>query len=106
MKHDGHEAGNDCDSSSYLMSPTLGSGKTQWSPCSQQYLHAFLKYLIQRHFTNLFNILNNDFFFLVQCKLDVYVTEVGSTNVWITMQHLYYLANVTPLINNVKIYCF
>ena len=44
MKHDGSEAGNDCDSASYLMSPTLGSGKTQWSPCSQQYLDAFLKY--------------------------------------------------------------
>ncbi|EFX89976.1 hypothetical protein DAPPUDRAFT_309664 [Daphnia pulex] len=42
MKHDGREAGNDCDSGSFLMSPTLGSGKTQWSPCSKQYLDAFL----------------------------------------------------------------
>lgn len=43
MKHDGREAGNDCDSGSFLMSPTLGSGKTQWSPCSKHYLDAFLK---------------------------------------------------------------
>ncbi len=43
MKHDGREAGNDCDAGSYLMSPTLGSGKTQWSPCSQHYLNSFLK---------------------------------------------------------------
>ncbi|KAI9550354.1 hypothetical protein GHT06_001581 [Daphnia sinensis] len=42
MKHDGREAGNDCDSGSFLMSPTLGSGKTQWSPCSKHYLDAFL----------------------------------------------------------------
>lgn len=45
MKHDGREAGNDCDSGSFLMSPTLGSGKTQWSPCSKHYIDAFLKYV-------------------------------------------------------------
>ena len=44
MKHDGRAAGNDCDSSSFLMSPTLGSGKITWSPCSRNYLNAFLKY--------------------------------------------------------------
>ncbi|KAJ8972920.1 hypothetical protein NQ317_010578 [Molorchus minor] len=33
MRHDGPSAENDCDPSSYIMSPTLGSGKITWSPC-------------------------------------------------------------------------
>uniref|UniRef100_A0A8D8WU53 A disintegrin and metalloproteinase with thrombospondin motifs 18 n=2 Tax=Cacopsylla melanoneura TaxID=428564 RepID=A0A8D8WU53_9HEMI len=43
MRHDGPQAGNTCDPSSYLMSPTLGSGKITWSSCSRQYLHKFLQ---------------------------------------------------------------
>ncbi|XP_049778621.1 A disintegrin and metalloproteinase with thrombospondin motifs adt-1-like [Schistocerca cancellata] len=43
MRHDGPLADNDCDPGSYIMSPTLGSGKITWSPCSQRYLEAFLE---------------------------------------------------------------
>lgn len=43
MRHDGPQAGNTCDPGSYLMSPTLGSGKITWSSCSRQYLHKFLQ---------------------------------------------------------------
>ena len=42
MRHDGKEAGNSCSSGSFIMSPTLGSGKISWSPCSRAYLHRFL----------------------------------------------------------------
>lgn len=42
MRHDGSEAGNSCSPGSYIMSPTLGSGKISWSPCSKAYLHRFL----------------------------------------------------------------
>ncbi|XP_060519373.1 A disintegrin and metalloproteinase with thrombospondin motifs adt-1 isoform X2 [Cylas formicarius] len=42
MRHDGPLADNDCDPSSYIMSPTLGSGKITWSPCSKRYLQKFL----------------------------------------------------------------
>ncbi|XP_052873541.1 A disintegrin and metalloproteinase with thrombospondin motifs adt-1 [Anopheles cruzii] len=41
MRHDTSE--NNCDPSLYIMSPTLGSGKTTWSSCSRNYLNAFLK---------------------------------------------------------------
>lgn len=41
MRHDTME--NSCDPSSYIMSPTLGSGKITWSSCSKQYLDAFLR---------------------------------------------------------------
>ena len=41
MRHDTLE--NSCDPSSFIMSPTLGSGKITWSLCSKQYLDAFLK---------------------------------------------------------------
>lgn len=43
MRHDGLQAGNNCDPGSYIMSPTLGSGKITWSSCSRRYLDAFLK---------------------------------------------------------------
>ncbi|CAH1169956.1 unnamed protein product, partial [Phaedon cochleariae] len=42
MRHDGPLAENDCDPSSYIMSPTLGSGKITWSSCSKRYLQKFL----------------------------------------------------------------
>ncbi|XP_066908281.1 A disintegrin and metalloproteinase with thrombospondin motifs adt-2 isoform X2 [Halyomorpha halys] len=43
MRHDGPLADNNCDPASYLMSPTLGSGKITWSTCSRQYLKQFLE---------------------------------------------------------------
>ncbi|XP_063229132.1 A disintegrin and metalloproteinase with thrombospondin motifs adt-1 [Bacillus rossius redtenbacheri] len=43
MRHDGPLADNDCDPSSFIMSPTLGSGKITWSPCSRRYLERFLE---------------------------------------------------------------
>lgn len=43
MRHDGPHAENDCDPSSFIMSPTLGSGKITWSPCSRKYLQTFLE---------------------------------------------------------------
>nr|XP_018902528.1 PREDICTED: A disintegrin and metalloproteinase with thrombospondin motifs 16-like [Bemisia tabaci] len=43
MRHDGPMANNNCDPGSYLMSPTLGSGKITWSTCSRHYLHHFLQ---------------------------------------------------------------
>ncbi|XP_018335694.1 A disintegrin and metalloproteinase with thrombospondin motifs adt-1 [Agrilus planipennis] len=42
MRHDGPLADNNCDPTSYIMSPTLGSGKITWSPCSKKYLQTFL----------------------------------------------------------------
>ncbi|CAH2003513.1 unnamed protein product [Acanthoscelides obtectus] len=42
MRHDGPLADNDCDPSSFIMSPTLGSGKITWSACSKRYLQKFL----------------------------------------------------------------
>ena len=42
MRHDGDEDGNSCSAGSYIMSPTLGSGKISWSHCSRAYLHRFL----------------------------------------------------------------
>lgn len=41
MRHDTLD--NGCDPSSFIMSPTLGSGKITWSSCSKQYLDAFLR---------------------------------------------------------------
>ena len=43
MEHDGPQDGNACDADNFVMSPTLGSGKTTWSPCSQEYLEKFLQ---------------------------------------------------------------
>ncbi|GFR31475.1 a disintegrin and metalloproteinase with thrombospondin motifs 16 [Trichonephila clavata] len=45
MEHDGHQDGNHCDSDTYVMSPTLGAGKTTWSSCSKQYLEKFLRFV-------------------------------------------------------------
>ncbi|KDR17787.1 A disintegrin and metalloproteinase with thrombospondin motifs 18 [Zootermopsis nevadensis] len=43
MRHDGPLAENECDPGSYIMSPTLGSGKITWSSCSRRYLQMFLE---------------------------------------------------------------
>ncbi|KAG8329988.1 metalloendopeptidase activity protein [Homalodisca vitripennis] len=43
MRHDGPMADNNCDPTSFLMSPTLGSGKITWSECSRHYLLRFLR---------------------------------------------------------------
>jgi len=43
MRHDGVQADNRCDPTSHIMSPTLGSGKITWSPCSRKYLDLFLE---------------------------------------------------------------
>ncbi|XP_024935771.1 A disintegrin and metalloproteinase with thrombospondin motifs 16 isoform X2 [Cephus cinctus] len=43
MRHDGGTSDNDCDPTSYIMSPTLGSGKITWSHCSRNYLKNFLR---------------------------------------------------------------
>nr|CAD7427841.1 unnamed protein product [Timema monikensis] len=43
MRHDGPLAENECDPSSFIMSPTLGSGKITWSSCSRRYLESFLE---------------------------------------------------------------
>ena len=44
MKHDGSEAGNECDPSGYIMSPTLNGARNKWSLCSKKYLEQFLRY--------------------------------------------------------------
>ena len=43
MEHDGSQDGNACDADNFVMSPTLGSGKTTWSSCSREYLDKFLQ---------------------------------------------------------------
>lgn len=43
MEHDGPQDGNVCDADNFVMSPTLGSGKTTWSSCSSDYLDKFLQ---------------------------------------------------------------
>ena len=42
MEHDGASDGNSCDQDNFVMSPTLGAGKTSWSSCSKDYLEKFL----------------------------------------------------------------
>lgn len=42
MHHDG-EDNNDCSDTDYLMSPSLGPGKTTWSKCSDRYLRKFIR---------------------------------------------------------------
>lgn len=54
MRHDGSSSDNQCDPSSYIMSPTLGSGKITWSPCSRSYLQRFLQWVIDRYNSMLF----------------------------------------------------
>ncbi|XP_070380857.1 A disintegrin and metalloproteinase with thrombospondin motifs 18-like isoform X1 [Dermacentor albipictus] len=41
MDHDG--TGNKCNPSRFIMSPSVGAGRTSWSACSRQYLDDFLK---------------------------------------------------------------
>uniref|UniRef100_T1J9R7 Peptidase M12B domain-containing protein n=1 Tax=Strigamia maritima TaxID=126957 RepID=T1J9R7_STRMM len=43
MQHDGPQNSNKCDKNKFIMSPTLGSGKTTWSACSREYLLRFLR---------------------------------------------------------------
>ncbi|RWS27041.1 disintegrin and metalloproteinase with thrombospondin motifs 16-like protein [Leptotrombidium deliense] len=43
MEHDGNQDGNICDHDNYIMSPTLGAGKTTWSSCSKDYLKKFIQ---------------------------------------------------------------
>ena len=42
MEHDGPQDGNSCNKDDFVMSPTLGPGKTTWSECSRQYLDKFV----------------------------------------------------------------
>lgn len=42
MEHDGPQDGNQCNKDDFVMSPTLGPGKTTWSDCSRQYLDKFV----------------------------------------------------------------
>ena len=43
MEHDGTQDGNTCNHDNYVMSPTLGAGKTSWSSCSRDYLDKFVR---------------------------------------------------------------
>lgn len=43
MEHDGIQDGNSCNHDNYIMSPTLGAGKTSWSSCSRDYLEKFIR---------------------------------------------------------------
>ncbi|XP_023210994.1 A disintegrin and metalloproteinase with thrombospondin motifs 6-like isoform X2 [Centruroides sculpturatus] len=43
MEHDGRQDDNHCDPEKYIMSHTLGPGKTSWSTCSREYLEKFLR---------------------------------------------------------------
>ncbi|XP_053201786.1 A disintegrin and metalloproteinase with thrombospondin motifs 17-like isoform X2 [Panonychus citri] len=43
MEHDGNQDGNLCDHDNFIMSPTLGAGKTSWSSCSREYLEKFIE---------------------------------------------------------------
>ena len=42
MEHDGSQDGNVCNKDDFVMSPTLGPGKTTWSECSKNYLDKFV----------------------------------------------------------------
>uniref|UniRef100_A0A0P4WEB2 Peptidase M12B domain-containing protein n=1 Tax=Scylla olivacea TaxID=85551 RepID=A0A0P4WEB2_SCYOL len=42
MNHDGQGDASACSSTSYIMSPSVGPGKTTWSTCSARVLHSFL----------------------------------------------------------------
>lgn len=42
MEHDGPQDSNQCNKDDFVMSPTLGPGKTTWSECSRQYLDKFV----------------------------------------------------------------
>ncbi|XP_042207352.1 uncharacterized protein LOC121856100 isoform X2 [Homarus americanus] len=43
MNHDGHGEAQRCSSSKYVMSPSVGPGKTKWSSCSISVVHSFLR---------------------------------------------------------------
>ena len=43
MEHDGAQDGNGCNHDNFVMSPTLGAGKTSWSSCSRDYLDKFVR---------------------------------------------------------------
>ncbi|XP_050716763.1 uncharacterized protein LOC126998777 isoform X2 [Eriocheir sinensis] len=43
MNHDGQGSAAGCSSSNYIMSPSVGPGKTTWSTCSTQVIHNFLR---------------------------------------------------------------
>lgn len=43
MEHDGSQDGNSCNKDDFVMSPTLGPGKTTWSNCSRYYLNKFVQ---------------------------------------------------------------
>lgn len=43
MNHDGHSSAGSCNSNKYIMSPSVGPGKTTWSQCSVRVIHSFLK---------------------------------------------------------------
>ncbi|XP_054162354.1 A disintegrin and metalloproteinase with thrombospondin motifs adt-2-like [Oppia nitens] len=43
MEHDGTQDGNSCNNDNFVMSPTLGAGKTTWSSCSKDYLDKFVR---------------------------------------------------------------
>ena len=43
MEHDGSQDGNSCNNDNFVMSPTLGAGKTTWSQCSRDYLNKFVR---------------------------------------------------------------
>ncbi len=42
MEHDGSKLNADCNANSFIMSPTTGGGKTNWSKCSMRNLKQFL----------------------------------------------------------------
>ena len=42
MEHDGPQDDNSCNKDDFVMSPTLGPGKTTWSDCSKTYLDKFV----------------------------------------------------------------
>ena len=44
MEHDGMGVSKSCDQMKYLMSPTTGPGKVEWSACSRQNLKDFLQF--------------------------------------------------------------
>ncbi|XP_068241171.1 A disintegrin and metalloproteinase with thrombospondin motifs 20-like [Palaemon carinicauda] len=52
MNHDGHGEASGCNSGKYIMSPSVGPGKTTWSQCSIEVIHKFLR------LSKYFNLIN------------------------------------------------
>lgn len=46
MNHDGQGDAAGCSSSNYIMSPSVGPGKTTWSTCSARVIHSFLRWVL------------------------------------------------------------